>query len=232
MQRGRNMRMEYKTFGYDVKELGDDGIFKGYASVFGNVDSVGDRVLKGCFSVSIAKHGGKVPILKSHDPHSEIGLGVLAREDDIGLYVDGRLNMDVQDAREQKSLAKQHAESGMPMGLSIGYFPIDFVYEKDGTRTLKSVDWIEYSLTPFPANNLAGVTSIKSLLEGKNELEIAHKKREIEDFLRGAGCSSKQAKSAVSAIFGDEEEEKKVSDSAELNVKLREIAEMFGKPNY
>jgi len=217
------MGLEHRTFGYEIKALSDDGTFEGYAEIFGNVDSVGDIARKGCFAKTLAEHKGIVPVLNIHG--HQVGLGLEAHEDDIGLYVKGEINLLVQEGREAHALAKQQFSHGAKMGLSIGYYAIDFSYDTNGVRTLKSVDLIEYSLTPFPANKLAGITSIKSLLEGKNELEIAHKKREIEDFLRGAGCSSKQAKSAVSAIFGDEDEAKDAADQAELKMMLKRLIE-------
>ena len=44
-----------------------DGTFTGYAGVFGNIDSYGDILVKGCFADSIAESKGKVPILANHD---------------------------------------------------------------------------------------------------------------------------------------------------------------------
>lgn len=216
------MKVDHIYRPFEVKTIGEDGTFTGYASVSGNLDLVGDICAKGCFAKTLLSNKGRVPILKQHDTNVQLGIGESAVEDEIGLLVTGRLNMEVQAAREQKALCKQHFEIGAPMGLSIGYFAKDFSWSKDGTRTLKEVELLEYSLTPFPANPLAQMTSIKSILETGDELEIAHKKREIESFLRGAGCSSKQAKSAVSAIFGDDDVADD-GDAEELRTELKKL---------
>ena len=41
--------MEYKSFKLKLKNIDEQGTFEGYASVFGNVDPVGDIVEKGSF---------------------------------------------------------------------------------------------------------------------------------------------------------------------------------------
>ena len=77
-----------------------------------------------------------------------------------GLYVEGRLLLGVQRAREALALLKAGAISG----LSIGYSPVRFrIDKKNSVRTLSDVELWEISLVTFPANNHAGVTVVKQV---------------------------------------------------------------------
>jgi hypothetical protein len=56
-------------FTFEVKSLGDDGTFEGYASTFGNKDSGGDVIMPGAFAKSIRTKGVRgVKMLLDHDP--------------------------------------------------------------------------------------------------------------------------------------------------------------------
>lgn len=149
--------MESKLiFKFQVKDISENGTFSGYASTFGNEDLGGDIVAPGAFKKTI-KENPDVPILWSHD--ELIGVNKAAEEDRKGLYVEGELNLDVQRGREAYALAKQRAVKG----LSIGFSPVtvDYSRAKEGIRILKEVKLYEYSLTPFPMNERAGISSIK-----------------------------------------------------------------------
>lgn len=173
----------------ELKAVGDDasGEFEGYGSIFGNVDSYGDIVAKGAFADSIKQ---KMPaLLWQHNPSNPIGVYTDIREDDKGLFVKGKLNLDVQQGKEAYSLLKQGALKGM----SIGFMTLVDEFDKEtGIRTIKKVDLWEVSLVTFPANEKANVTSVKS----------AHGTiREFEQFLRDAGYSSEDAKLVASKGF-------------------------------
>ena len=45
--------VKYRSFDYDVKAVGEDGLFSGYGSVFGVVDSYNEVVAPGAFLESI-----------------------------------------------------------------------------------------------------------------------------------------------------------------------------------
>lgn len=153
--------MLIKAFGFEVKELTDDGTFEGYASIFGNVDAYGDIVEKGAFKKTI-KENPKPPILWQHNPDWPIGVTEEMHEDDTGLYVRGKLVMEVQQAREAHALMK----AGATKGLSIGYRLIKWLIDQaDQVRRLKEVKLMEWSPVTFPANTLARVTGVKGLLD-------------------------------------------------------------------
>ena len=133
------------------------GYISGYASTFGNVDSVGDKVAKGAFAISIAT---KMPkMLWQHDRWQPIGSWTDAKEDDYGLWVQGRILKTVPQGLTAFNLLKEEAISG----LSIGYRVQDYEYDNDtGIYTLKQVNLLEVSIVTFPANELAEVANVKS----------------------------------------------------------------------
>lgn len=193
------------NFPFEIKTISETGAFSGYASVFGNEDLWGDIVVAGAFSKSIAEK--KPAMLWQHNSDEPIGVWVILAEDEKGLYVEGQLLINgVARAKEAYELLVAKAISGM----SIGYVPVVWEWQKkedsrNEIRLLKEVDLWEISLVTFPANTEARVGDVKDL----NTL------RDIESFLRDAGCSRNEAKSIISQIRNvqrdadnDENEEK------------------------
>jgi uncharacterized protein len=158
-------KIEYKSFSLKLDDVDSQGTIRGYASTFGNVDLGFDVVDKGAFKKSIKESNGVWPILADHSPSKHIGWNMRAEEDDKGLYVEGKLDLNVQDAREKYSLAKSAMELGAKMGLSIGYMTIKAEpdREKPMVRHLKELKLFEYSIVTFPMNTEAMITSAKGL---------------------------------------------------------------------
>jgi HK97 family phage prohead protease len=123
-----------------------------------------DVVDRGAFKKSIKESKGLYPILADHDPSKQIGWNLRAEEDDKGLYVEGKLDLNVQAAREKYSLAKTAMEAGAKMGLSIGYMTIKAEPDRDKpmVRRLKELKLFEYSIVTFPMNTSAMITAMKS----------------------------------------------------------------------
>jgi HK97 family phage prohead protease len=79
------------------------GEFEGWASVFGELDAGGDRVERGAFTKSLVEHQskGRQPLmLWSHQLDQPVGVWTSVVETAEGLYVKGRLLLDVARARE------------------------------------------------------------------------------------------------------------------------------------
>ncbi len=147
------------AFALQVKALGADGTFAGYASVFDIVDNQKDIMMKGAFSATLKQGAGAVKLLWQHQQDEPIGVFERMFEDSVGLYVEGRLLLDVQKANEAYALLKAGAVSG----LSIGYSPVRYKIDANsGVRMLAEVDLFEVSLVTFPANAAATVTVVKS----------------------------------------------------------------------
>lgn len=162
---------------FQYKADSDDGFLEGYASVFGNVDHHGDVMVKGAFSKTVRERipKGEVPLIDSHGLASGIpvpsakdviGTVVAAREDDRGLYIRAKLSgaESVQDTRTK--LREGHIKT-----MSIGYVPVrvgwdtaDVDGQKMRVRMLQEVKLHEVSIAPIPANELAAIVSVKSLV--------------------------------------------------------------------
>lgn len=160
------------------KEPDQDGVFEGYASVFGVVDQGMDVVERGAFRKSLGSR--KVKMLWQHDMSQPIGVWDEIYEDERGLFVRGRLLKEVEKGREAMALLRAGAIDSM----SIGYRTMEAIPEGDGrVRKLMEVDLFEISLVTFPMLPDAKVTNVKSITT----------ERDFERFLRDAGYSRKDA---------------------------------------
>lgn len=215
-------RIEVK-FANDAVD-GETGEFKGYGSVFGNVDSHGDVIVPGAFAESLAEWStkGRLPAMKlmhgtALNPFSgddlPIGVWKVMREDARGLYVEGKLSsLNTDHGRRIHGLMKDGALDG----LSIGYRAKSAergVGPNQPKRTIRAAHLAEVSIVGDPSNGSARVTDMKSADEIKTI-------REFEDWLRDAGgFSNAQAKAIASRGFkaADPRDE----DEADLVARLR-----------
>jgi len=145
-------------FGLSLKSLDTQGRFAGYASVFNIVDNQRDIIQRGAFVQSLKGRTGEIKLLWQHQQEEPIGVFDRIFEDARGLYVEGRLLLNVQRAKEAHTLLKAGAISG----LSIGYSPVRYKIDAaSGVRQLQEVELWEISLVTFPANAAANVTVVK-----------------------------------------------------------------------
>lgn len=179
---------------FEVKEIGKDGKFTGYGSVFGELDSYRDIVMPGAFVKSLRndfqQKERKVPMLWQHNTWSPIGIYPIIKEDDKGLYLEGECNMDVQQGRECFALMKQ----GALTGLSIGYSTVRYEWDEElEVRKLMEVNLWEVSPVTFPAGDSARA-QVKSLTEVGTMAEL-------ESYLRDAyGVSRTEAKALAAKL--------------------------------
>jgi HK97 family phage prohead protease len=190
------MELRYIDRPFDVKEVQEDGVFEGFGSVFGNVDSYKEIVAPGAFTESLAgwKAAGRLPpVLWQHRSGEPIGPYLAMEEQPIGLHVRGQLLVnDVQRAKEARALMKAKAVNG----LSIGFVTREDSYDRvTGIRTLKKVDLWEVSVVTFPANPAAQISSVKSAIDGIQSYA------EAESFLREVGRLSKADATGFIARF-------------------------------
>jgi len=150
MTHSADIGLETKFCGAEVGLSVTDGSrIEGYASLFGACDQGGDVMEKGAYARSLAalsKTGVRVKMLWQHDPAQPIGVWDEIREDDTGLYVQGRLLKSVARAREAAALV----EAGAIDGLSIGYRTVRATKDDKGLRHLSDVELWEVSLVTFP----------------------------------------------------------------------------------
>lgn len=195
--------MKTKEFKLSVKDLKDNGTFTGYGSVFGNVDSYGEAVMKGAFEKSLKKHEVEnlpIVMLWQHDRTNPIGIWKNVHEDEYGLCGEGEINLDTQQGREAYSLMKQGALNG----LSIGYKEI-LASSKGNVRSLTELELYEISPVTFPANTEARITGIKSerIADFAEQLRLGNPKppKEFEEILREAGFPKSMATQIVSVGY-------------------------------
>jgi HK97 family phage prohead protease len=132
----------------DELALKEGAEIAGYASLFGATDQGGDVVQRGAYGGSLgrlAAAGRGVKMLWQHDPARPIGVWDEVREDARGLFVRGRLLLEVQAAREAHVLLK----AGAIDGLSIGYRTLR-AEKAGGQRLLHEIELWEVSLVTFP----------------------------------------------------------------------------------
>jgi uncharacterized protein len=182
--------LKIRDFDLSLKSVNADGVFSGYGSVFGNVDSYREVVDPGAFKESLDElqaKGRAVPVLWQHRSGQPIGVYTRLEEDSKGLYVEGRLLKEsVQQAKEAWALL----EAGAVSGLSIGYYVREDSFdEKERVRRLKKLDLVEVSLVTFPANDDARVEAVKFAISQGTLPSLS----DFERFLREAGFSKSQA---------------------------------------
>lgn len=216
------VKQESKNIQFEIKALGEDGTFEGYASTFGGIDAYDDTIEPGAFTETIAQ---KTPaLLWQHNSGDVIGVIDELREDGYGLYMKAHLLIeDISKAKEAHILLKAKALSG----LSIGYVPVEYWYEKNDkarwgeVRHLKKIDLWEISIVTFPADSGAGVTGVKSF----SDMGI----REIEDTLRDAGLSRREAKSLISRCKEFQRDAENGADDGNTEIKsaLEDLLKTF-----
>lgn len=176
------MTIQFKdAAGFHETEDGS-GIFEGYASVFGNVDSYGDKVLKGAFSKSLAKSfpndGAGIPCYWSHrmdDPEFILGKTVSAVEDDHGLKV--RVSLDLDNPKA--AAAYRALKAGAVNQMSFAYEVLDshFIPEKGakfgGVNELRELNIFEVSVVQIGANTATSIDMVKSVMKNDDSISIS-----------------------------------------------------------
>lgn len=167
-----------------------NGLFEGYASTFGNIDSFGDTIVKGAFSETITDRDHPVLMLFGHSSRAVVGKWTHMEEDDIGLRVQGEFTPGHTIANDVYALMKHGAINGMSIGFRI---PVGGAEETEGGgRIINKINLEEISIVGFPADADARISVVKS------EIETIESIRDCEHFLRDAGFSQSMAKAFIS----------------------------------
>jgi HK97 family phage prohead protease len=221
MNRKDSMELKHRQIAFKAEAVSDDGSFKGYGSVFGNVDSYREIVAPGAFKDSlklIKALGDPLPALWQHRSGEPIGGYDVLEEDERGLKVEGWLLVkEIPRAAEAHALMKRRVVKG----LSIGYYVEGSVFdEKTGIRTLTKLDLQEISIVTFPANTEAQIDAVKSKLLAGDKPTI----REFEEFLREKGFSRGDAEHIAVHGFKNWQARECVAESSELLRVLTEFS--------
>jgi HK97 family phage prohead protease len=138
-----------------------EGVFTGYASVFGIPDAFGDTVKPGAFRKTLAEHkraNSRPMMLWAHSPADIVGVWDSIEEDAKGLKVRGRLVRETAKGAEAYALLKAGALSG----LSIGFRTRSSERGPNGSRVVTDMELVEISLVGNPAASKARITSVRS----------------------------------------------------------------------
>jgi HK97 family phage prohead protease len=157
--RDMQTRREKSRLGQPLCACSGTGVFVGYASLFGRRDQSGDIVMPGAFAKSLKRRAAEsIRMLFQHDPAEPVGTWLEMRETERGLYVEGRLDRNVQRGREILSLL----ESKGLDGLSIGFRTVSARRDRArNARLLDEIDLWEISLVTFPMLEGARVSDVK-----------------------------------------------------------------------
>jgi hypothetical protein len=215
------MSLKQRSMSFKVKALDEEGHFSGYGSVFDVVDFGGDRVLKGAFADTLKAWSakGRLPgMFWHHKRDRPVGRWTSMREDDHGLFVDGKLAIKTIDGAD----AYEHFRAGTVEGLSIGYdIPEGGASWNRDTKSLdlKTLDLWEVSPVSMPMNDSARIESVKAALENP---------REMERLLRDAGLSRSEAKALMAEGFKALSTQRDAADADADDVEaLRSLTKFF-----
>jgi len=156
-----------------VKAGPDDGLEEGefivYPSTFTRTpDSYGDVVAPGAFAESIktwAESGNVLPGLYGHrldDPDFFVAYATEMAEDEHGLRVRGRFDLDAEKARQVYRLVKGRRLSQLSFAYSVlseGEVELD---SGEKANELRKLEIHEFSFVPVGANQDTSVVAVKS----------------------------------------------------------------------
>jgi HK97 family phage prohead protease len=173
----------------------ESGQFKGYASVFGGVDSYRDTILKGAY-LDTLKENGIPKMFYNHKWDMPIGKYALVDEDSKGLWVEGELTPGHSRASDVRASMLHQTLDGLSIGgmLRKG----DYKDGNEGGRIIHKWTVLkEISPVVFPADGAARIDldSVKYA----DEMAAIETIRDFEYFLRDAGNFSKGAAQALTA---------------------------------
>lgn len=197
----------------DVKFTSDkEGIFSGYASVWGGVDAYGDTIIKGAYENTLQNR--KRPVQMRWNHYGDvIGKWLTIQEDEKGLYVEGSLTPNHSLAQDVYASLK-HGSIG---GLSIGYRVVRGAENTTGGMDLYEIDLVEISVVESPADIAAQIDEVKS------NIKTAESLKEVEAILRDAGNFSRSDATALVArikAIALGEQEKQTSETETIKAAI------------
>lgn len=172
---------QFKSFDTALVKALDsqEGILEAIVSVFGVVDSYGERVMPGAFQKSLQRklppgvwmHDWSQPVAKTLEA-AELLPGDPRLPESIrefgGLYVKAEFNLDTQRGRD----AFSDVAKGIVDEFSIGYYLISSEKDPDGVLNLTEIDLAEWSPVLRGANPMTVPLAVRAAeeREGKDDL--------------------------------------------------------------
>lgn len=216
----------------DIRDVTDEGEFAGYASVFDIEDSYGTVMAQGCFDRTLSEHsdrGSSPKLLFQHDPSLIIGEHTTLREDDHGLYIEGRLyhkESSIPEAARAHTLMKKRQLDGISIGFSM-YDSDSYEYSSEmDAFIIREVNLWENSIVTFPSNPDSRINDVRAAI-ARGE---APTPRALEQALRRTmGLSERDARRLMSGGYREMINAKQSADDQESAlIRLAEAAKAFG----
>ena len=154
--------LQHKSSKFVVKESNDDSrTIKGYASVFGNLDSDMDTIQKGSFNRTIKAWGpegkDRIKLVAQHDLSRPVARITELKEDTNGLYMEAKFGTHT-DGDDYYRMAKE----GIINEFSVGFVAEQKDENDQGGYDIKEIKLYEVSMVTVAANDEAVVTDVKS----------------------------------------------------------------------
>lgn len=172
---------------------GAQGVFEGYASVFGVVDGDGDIIEPGAFAQALKTQTRPVAMFFNHRRNEiPVGKWLDLSEDSKGLYVRGELTPGNPQSEALKAAMIHGTVGGMSVGFSAAKQDVTAI--ATGYSFKSATRLTEISVCTFPANESATVSTLKSM-------ETIDSIRDAENWLRdSAGLSKSEAQALIARI--------------------------------
>ena len=152
-----------------------EGRVEALVSIFGNVDLVGDRVVKGAFAKSIEKWKNSddpIPVILSHDwgdPWKHIGVVEDISETEAGLRA--VYTLDIEDNPVAKQIYKLMKRRSLKEHSFAYGRDVRERAAKDGANELLELDIIEIGPTLKGANPATELLAVKSMVKAQERAE-------------------------------------------------------------
>ena len=203
--------MNFKTISTQIKAESEKNIVSGYGSIFGNVDSHNDIVMKGAFAKTLKERKSKIKMLWQHNLKEPIGKMLDMYEDEKGLFFQAKVS-DTDMGKKAMILMRD----GVIDELSIGYHTIKEDYDsKKNVNYLKELKLYEISTVTFASNPLAQLTDVKALLS-----EYQYSNGNVMDIV------AMELLKSIKALIGKDEpsiDTQKAKESQDIEVIMAEI---------
>lgn len=193
--------MEHKSIPFEVKADVDDMRIKGYASVFDNWDSHGDKIIQGAFAETLKERferpeTSQIKVLYQHA--HPMGMPEVMEEDSTGLYVEGAVT-DTAKNRDRMALIADGVVDGMSIGFeTVRFESVDDSENPDRSRILKELKLFEWSPVTWGANE-AAYTELASKAEQLQQ--VYHGLKEGRTLSKANAERLEQAASAIEAVL-------------------------------
>ena len=228
------MTMLTKTLDVEVKAVGDEesGRFQAYFSIFDNVDSYGDMVVKGAFEDDFERWGSGgsgIPIYWRHrmdDPMLNLGASLQAKEDPVGGWVEGPLDLENPNAAYTYKLMREGRVRQMSFAYDIleaGWVEKTENGEKVSYYELRKLRIHEISIVPVGANQETEILAVKSardaaiaaLTDARPKADDAASTPDESDATEDQGTADEPSDAKTEEPAGAKAEEPKTGPSAQ-----------------